>query len=373
MMNLKDLPDVNFVEVNSSEVEAAVFASYKNYTGRDLAKGDPVRLFLLVIADLLVQLKHEINYTGKQNLLKYATGNNLDHLGALVMTERLPATAAKTTIKTTLSAVQARETIIPAGTRVSTSDKMVFSLDEDVIIPSGELEGIGEATCTTVGTEGNGYVPGEINQIVDYLPYVDKMVNTTTSENGSSVEEDEAYRKRIQEAPERFSTAGPVGAYRYYALSASPLVVDATITTPSPGVVDVRPLLSGGELPGEEMLKLVEKTLSSAMTRPLTDKVQVTSPDRVSYDISVKYWISTEQSGAAKTIQKAVNDKVKEYILWQKSVLGRDVNPSKLMSYLMAAGIKRAEITSPVYTTVENTAVAIENTVNVTMEEAEDE
>lgn len=373
MMKLSDLRDVNFVEVNAAEVEAAVFASYKNFTGRDLAKGDPVRLFLLVIADIIIQLKEEINYTGRQNLLKYASGDHLDQLGAFLMTSRLPATAAVATIQTTLSAPQPRETIIPKGTRVSTSDKKVFSLAEDVLISAGETVGTGSAVCTEVGTAGNGYVPGEINQIVDYLPYVKSMVNTTKSENGSSTEEDEPYRERIHEAPERFSTAGPTGAYRYYALSASPLIVDASITSPSPGVVNVRPLLDGGELPGDEMLDLVNETLSSAMTRPLTDHVTVTSPDAVPYDISVKYWLTNDQMGNASTIQKAVEEQVKAYILWQKGALGRDINPSKLMSYLMSAGIKRAEIESPIYTTVDTTAVAIEGQVNVTMQEAEDE
>ena len=44
-------------------------------------------------------LLNKINETGKQNLLRYATGDNLDHLGALVGVERIPAKAAVTTMR----------------------------------------------------------------------------------------------------------------------------------------------------------------------------------------------------------------------------------------------------------------------------------
>lgn len=47
---------------------------YTAVTGRTLAKADPVRLFILVIASVVIMLLNKINYTGKQNLLKYAKG-----------------------------------------------------------------------------------------------------------------------------------------------------------------------------------------------------------------------------------------------------------------------------------------------------------
>ena len=40
---------------------------------------------------------------------------------------------------------------------------------------------------------------------------------------------------------------------------------------------------------------------------------------------------------------------VQEYINWQCAKLGRDINPSKLISLLMQTGVKRVEVTSPSY------------------------
>lgn len=112
---LKSLPEIVFVDADAAKVESYILSEYEKITGRSLAKGDPVRLFLLTNAAVIILLLNKINETGKQNLLRYADGNNLDHLGALVGVERIPATAAVTTMQVTLSAELGNSTIIPAA------------------------------------------------------------------------------------------------------------------------------------------------------------------------------------------------------------------------------------------------------------------
>lgn len=121
---LKSLPEIVFVDADASKVASYILSEYENITGRSLAKGDPVRLFLLTNAAVIVLLLNKINEAGKQNLLRYANGNNLDHLGALVGVERIPATAAVTTMQVTLSAEMGNSTVIPAGTRFTADDKV---------------------------------------------------------------------------------------------------------------------------------------------------------------------------------------------------------------------------------------------------------
>ncbi len=372
-MKLADLPDIDFINVDAAEIQQEVFESYTSITGRDVpAQGDPVRLFLLFIADVIIRLENKINYTGKMNLLKYAEGDFLDQLGALVETERIPASAATTTIEATLSDVQESEVIIPAGTRVSPAANIYFATDAALIITAGETAGTVSATCTETGAAGNGYLPGEVNQIVDPVPFVATMVNTTTTEGGAEQEDDDDYRERIHEAPERFSTAGPAGAYRFYTMSVNSAITDAAVWSPDPGVVEIRPLLEGGELPGEELIADVLEALNDDRIRPLTDKVQVIAPDVVSFDIDASYYIDSD-ADAAK-VEAAVTSAVEDFILWQKAKLGRDINPSRLISKMMAvSGVKRVEITAPVFTEVGITQVAIAENVSVVMAGSEDE
>lgn len=372
-MKLAELPDVDFVNVSADEVQASVFECYTNITSRSVAKGDPTRLFLLTISDVIIRLLNDINYTGKQNLLKYAIGEALDNIAALTETERLPASAAMTTIKITLSEERDNEVIVPSGTRIATADGVYFALSEAVIVTAGTTTATGDAVCTETGDVGNGYLPGEINQIVDPVAYVASMTNTTQSEGGSDKEDDDSLRERAHEAPERFSVAGPEGAYQYHAKSVNSAITDVAVTSPSPGVVNVYPLLEGGEIPGEELLEEIEERLSDKTIRPLTDDVEVKAPTKASYDITGTYYIDNNDTNQAADIQARVTEAVNEYVMWQESKLGRDINPSKLISMLMAAGIKRVDITSPTFTKLENTQVAVADEINVTMAGAEEE
>ena len=84
----------------------------------------------------------------------------------------------------------------------------------------------------------------------------------------------------------------------------------------------------------------------------------VSSPAEVKYSISLTYYIDRSNATTAVSIQSAVDAAVQEYILWQRKI-GRDINPSKLVSLIMAAGAKRVDITSPAYTKVGDAAVAL--------------
>ena len=110
-----NMPAVDFVETDAERVQAEIFEAYQAFTGRTLAEGDPVRLFLLSIAAIIVQQRAAINYAGQQNLLTYAQGNFLDALGLFVGVSRLPETAAAATFRFVLSASLGSAYEIPAG------------------------------------------------------------------------------------------------------------------------------------------------------------------------------------------------------------------------------------------------------------------
>lgn len=371
-MKLVDLPDIEFVDADAEKIKAAVFNDYTSITGRTLAQGDPVRLFLLVVSEAIVRLVNNQNYIGKQNLLKYASGGNLDNLGAFSDTTRIPASAATTTLLITLAAKREQETIVKAGTRVTTDNGIYFATNEDAAVLAGNLTTTVKATCQTVGTVGNGFLPSEIKSVVDPVAYVASIVNTTTSAGGADEESDDDYRERIHEAPERFSTAGPTGAYEYWTKSANSGIIDVAVTSPSAGAVEIRPLMTEGTLPEQELLDAVKTVVSADKVRPLTDNVSVVAPDAVSYDITMTYY--TDVGTAESTIKDAVMKAVDNYRLWQKSKIGRDINPSRLIADVMSvAGVKRVIVTAPIYTVLTGVQVAQDKTVSVVLGGSEDE
>lgn len=351
-MNLNELPDIEFVNSDKDEVQAIILSIYKQVTGRQLAQGDPIRLFILVITNVVILLLNKINETGKQNLLKYAAGENLDHLGVLVGVARTPAAKAVTTVRVELSMASNDLRVIPAGTRVTAGDGVFFEFVQDVTIPQKKTQVEAEAYCTITGEAGNNYSPGEVNILVDPLPYVKSVMNITKSQGGASEEDDERYRDRIHNAPESFSCAGAEGAYEFFAKEASATIVDVKTVSPKPGEVVIYPLLEKGQLPEEEILKKVTDACNQKHVRPLTDKVSAKAPGKKSFDVKLTYYINRNDKVQESVIQENVSRAIDEYVTWQGSSMGRDINPSQLVRKVMEAGAKRVDVTSPVYTKV---------------------
>ncbi len=365
---------LSFAELSVEGVEKSVLTAYETIAQTTLYPGDPVRLFLESIAYVLALQNSVIDMAGKANLLAYATGEHLDAIGLMTGTERLGASSASTTLKFTLQEALDFDVEIPEGTKAATADgKTIFKTDKSVIIQAGETSGTVSASAQTTGSDANGFVAGQICVLVDPVAYVSSVENTTTSMLGADVETDDHYRQRIQESPEAYTCAGPAGMYRSLAMSVSQDIADVSVTCPTPGTVDVRPILAKGELPSDEVLEAVRKKLSADDVRPLTDTVIVQSPDGVSYDLDVTWYLSKADEPLLSTISDAVTSAVESYVLWQRSKPGRDILPTKLISLIEQAGARRVVVRSPVYTVLKESEIAREGTVSLTYGGLEEE
>jgi len=379
-------PDINFVDTNTETLVNNLVMSYEAFTGRTLYPADPARLFILWIADIIMQERVIINESAKQNVPRYAEGDYLDSLAEIFKdTERLQAQPATTVLRFYISAVQPSAQVVPAGTRASINGEIVFETTETATIPRGSLYADAAAKCittetdpvtgekVTIGAKSNGFVAGQITQIVDLFPFYERVENITTTDGGADKETDAAFYERLRDSMETFSTAGPLGAYVYWAKTASARITDVKPTSPEAGVVDIRVLLENGEVPDEQMLQLVLDTLNTDKVRPFTDYVKVSAPDIVNYNIDVTYYIPTQSESSTAIIQQNIKAALESYKKWQSEKMGRDINPSKLNEMLMGAGVKRVEIRSPVFTQIEDNAVAVLKTENVIYGGVEDE
>lgn len=379
-------PDISFVDTNTESLVNNLIMSYEAFTGRTLYPADPARLFILWIADIIMQERIIINESAKQNVPRYAQGDYLDSLAEIFKdTERLQAQPATTTLRFYISAVQPSAQVVPLGTRATINGEIIFETTETATISPGELYADAAAKCITtevdlvtgkeitIGAKGNGFVAGQISQIVDLFPFYEKVENITTTDGGADRETDEAFYERLRDSMEAFSTAGPFGAYVYWAKTTSARITDVKPTSPEPGVVDIRILLENGEVPDDQMLQLVLDTVNADRVRPFTDYVQVSAPDIVNYNIDVTYYIPSQSESSTAIIQQNVKAALENFKKWQSEKMGRDINPSKLSEMLMSAGIKRLEIRAPAFTQIEDNAVAILKTESVIYGGVEDE
>lgn len=336
------LPEVNFLETDAETIRSQIITGFEQASGDTLAAGDPRRLFLLSIADVIIQQRTAINLAAQQNLLSYAQGGYLDALGQLLAVERMAESKAVTTIEFTLSQALGSVYTIPAGTQV-TNGVVTFETDEDLLIPIGQTKGEVSASCTVAGPVGNDYLAGQISTIVTPMTFVSGAQNTTITTGGADAESDSDFADRIRLAPNSFSVAGPEKAYVYHAKSVSPAIIDVKVDSPTPGEVDVYVLLTDGTLPTEDTLEQIEEHLSDENIRPLTDCVVVKAPTASNYEIELHYWINQEDSSKAAQIQADVEEAVEQYRLWQQTKIGRDITPGKLLQLVFAAGASRVD------------------------------
>ena len=363
---IMNLPDISFIDFETLEdYQDKSIAYYLEKLNEieeseilSLADDDPFKIILYAVAQLEYQIAQSADKAGKMNFLKYAYGDYLDHLGANKKTIRKPAKPAVVAIQFTASAIRQSATPIPAGT-MATADGLVFFASTDYAeIPAGESSITMIMECTIAGDDGNGYAAGEITTLSDPVEFIDNIVNVSASYGGADEEDDDSFKERIFLAPSSFSVAGPDDAYIYWAKEADSQVGDVSLPDAPPGVVDIRFILKDGSLPTEEIINTVRENVSKRDKRPTTDMVVVGAPDIVEYGVDIRFYIAKSDTTTAGSIQQQVRDAVADYIKWQNSSIGRDINPDELVYRVRAAGAKRVEITEPVFTPVDDTKKA---------------
>lgn len=375
MSNERTRPNIQYVDTDTKELVNLLIQGYENIAKKRLYPADPLRLFILWVADIMVQQRVLIDYSAKQNIPRFAEGKYLDNLVEFLndTIKRLPPQAATTRIKYMLSTLRDTATVIPKGSRSTVDGKIFFETTKDLVIPIGELEGEIEAVCTVAGEIGNEFAPGQIKKIVDFVPYLEKIENITVTAGGAETESDDSLYSRYREALSTYSTAGPEGAYRFYAKTANASIADVKTVSPKPGIAEVRVLMKDGRLPEEETITAIKNLLSADDIRPLTDNVVVKAADKISYKIDISYYGFKHGQLSAEQIEKAAKNAVEKYKAWQSEKMGRDINPSKLNQFLMEEGIKRVEIRQPQFKAVNDTAVAIAESTNLINGGVEDE
>lgn len=384
------MPDpLNFTEPDADTLRKNALAIAEEQSGELLYPGDERRILLDTLIYILLWFISLVNKQCRARLLDYAHGKQLDALGARYNCSRLQPAPARVTLMFTLDTVRPHDVTIPAGTTVTSDNKVLFATDSPAVILSGqsELDGV-RATATTGGIITNGIPIGAIQSFVDRVPFVSSVINTSESTGGDNGEPyplaldpvngddgsgDNSYRERIRLAPASFSAAGSVASYEFWTRSASALIDSVSVTSDQEaGQVEIYVTEKGGKQPSEGTLAAIRETVTSDSVRPLNDKVVVSAPTEVSYDIELKYYVAQADESAAQHAIEDATGAVAQYIAWQSGAIGRDINPDRLRAFLLDHCI-RMDVTSPTFTTISHSQIARHSgTTTITHEVSEE-
>lgn len=359
--------EYEFIPTDTTELVNQMVADYEAMTGETVHPASPEMLMIRWVASIILAERVKGNYAANQNLPSRAEGENLDALAELFYTqERTPAKPAVCTVRFYISAAQGSAILVPEGTRVTDgSQKLYWATLEDAWVEIGDTYVDALVQCQTPGIVGNGWIPGSINTAVDVYDYYSACASTTTSDGGSEELSDDEFYEILRASLDGMSTAGARGNYLYHAKATSSQISDVVVNSPAAGEIRIYVLDVDGQTwtnPGDSgdvrkfpgkagstLKALVLAACNDDSVRPLTDKVLMSDPTEYAYNVNLTYYISSQATQTA-TIDQEVKDTVNAYITWQQGKLGRDINPSKLISMLMAIpGIKRVDVTAPAY------------------------
>jgi phage-related baseplate assembly protein len=362
-----------------TNIIAAVEAFYLQNTGKaiSLAEADPRRLFELVNAALVTQQRVLIDFANKQNLVAFSqapfldalAGNwGYDHNGNLIGL-RKAATAAQTTLQFTLPAPLGTVITVPASTQVGAPSGSIFLTDTDANIPIGSTSIIVSSSCSVPGTIGNGFVPGQVNQPVNWpenlLNNNVSAVNIDTSVGGFDTESDYDFANRQLLIPDGFGSAGAIGPYKRAIAGTKTAILDSAVIGPQSiqllppnynggppfpsGTVNIYVLEQGPAMPNASTLADVQAACEDDWTRPATDYVFCQSPSGVPFSISVQWDCDIDNLPNQTNIAAAMVNTANSYAIWQQSKIGRSLNPAYATQQFMATGASFVRVVSPAY------------------------
>ena len=362
------MADFDFVETDSAKLYTSIIGSLMDSCDEALYPGDERRIFGEAIVALFVSLYSEFNDKMKQRTLQYARGTVLDAIGDRYNVSRVDPTSATATFRFFVSDIQNENIVIPVGTRMTADGNVYFSTQAIAVLAAGAEYVDIEGACSEGGAAYNNLAAGSIATLVDLIPYISSVSNITATSGGADGEPyteagDESYRERIRLAPAALSTAGPESAYRYFVKSADPGIVDVTVVCPEdqPNVVNIYPLMTGGVLPNAGVLAKIRSVLDDDV-RPMTDKVNAIIPAVVEYEVEIKYYTTKDNEAATIEAIEGEGGAIDQYIEWQSSALGRDINPDQLRRFVLAptsgVGAIRVDVVKPSFVELSKSQVA---------------
>jgi len=344
---------ISFVDTNPDTVVNQLVTYYEGITGKKIQPAQIERMVFSSTGYRLGLLLNQINEAANQCLIAFAIGPALEALAELVGVTRLPASSAQCVVRFTLVDGHGALVMSP-GMRVQSIDgQAAFSTIETInVLPEDTFVDV-KCECSKTGIVGNGYAIGNINIILDPKPYVSTASNVDATNGGADDETDTELRERVLLAPSAFSVAGPKGAYKFWAKSAHPTIVDVAVTIGHdtegdiiPGQVDIFPLLLGNATPSTEIIDAIYAICNDDKIRPLSDTVVVKSPTKTDYAIVVNLTILTDAISA--DVQNQVMAKLEAYRDARANKLGIDVVVNQIIGVCQSvAGVYTTAVASP--------------------------
>jgi phage-related baseplate assembly protein len=338
------LAEPDFVARDPSAIVSEMVADFEAATGRTLHPAQVERLLIDVVAYRESLYRVAVQEAAKLNLVTYARGVMLDHLGSNIGVARLPARASITRILFIRDTAVAGAVIVPAGTVVEIGGGRLFATDRDATIAASATSAEVLATAVETGAAGNGFVAAAA-ALQTAVVGVAEVATTATSYGGADAEDDDRYRARIMAGTNRASVGTPA-RYRELAMGVDQSIADVAVVSPEPGsgVVRVHVLADGG-VASARLLADVLAVLGDDRYRMVTDVVEVRAATPRPFVVAAR--ITLVAGASAATVMAQAEAAAAGLAARLRRQLGGEVVPSQFIAALSVPGVHRVVLDSP--------------------------
>lgn len=316
--------------------------------GRTLHPAQAERLMVDWLAWRETLVRERMQDAAALNLVQFSRGDALRELGKFHSIAPLPAVSASCDLQFTIPAALSSDLTIPAGTVVAGPGVMAVQTRAVATLPAGLTSVVVKADAIDPGPAGNGYIRGQLAALVTTItgaPPGMTVINITPTDGGDVEESDERFRQRLLAAPDKYSTAGSRGSYRFHALSAHPSIISVEVLSVTPGEVDIYVLTRTGDAP-RPVLDAVAATCSAEDVRPLCDTVQVFSAVAKPYRVSGT--VKLAKGYRVADLSDAINRAAADLSARWSATIGGDIVPSQIVAGLHAVpGVYRVDLVEP--------------------------
>ncbi|PLY08404.1 MAG: baseplate assembly protein [Arcobacter sp.] len=306
-----------------------------------------------------IHLRKKFNSLALAFFIATATGDDLDNWGALFDCVRLQGEHPYDTYTFTLSEAQVGDITISSGLVLS-DDESIYeaTLQEDVIISAGELEGSGKVELQLSASSSDV----QTVNITTPLPYVVTAASGDGFKNGSEVESDEEFRARIFISMADKSTAGASETYESFTYSSDERISDVNIERLEAGTVHVFYYSKDADATMQEN---INSSLNDKQIRPLSDTVIIDHVEVINIDVTASLVLEENVlsnevlSNAIASLKAGLKtlEKIKE-----------DITLSEINDFLKVAGVKEVIISGPNENyVISYNQIGVQNELNITI------
>lgn len=354
----------DFVKFDVSSTLEQAIEKFQEESGEILFAGDERRMVINSFMYLAEIIMNEINYQANNNFIATCDEETLFEKAKERHCYRIESKKATTKVRFFKSGTET--VVIPEGTRV-TGDGVFFFQTVRVDEIEGEYADI-ECIAVESGEEYNEIKAGEINILVDTIPYITRVESIKDTTGGSDIEDIEKFRERVLNAPKAYSTAGAKPAYIAKVKEVSQEIADVALVNDNTDV-KIYVLLQDGKIPEESLLEKIRLHVFDETIRTFTDNIFVLAAEKKEYEIKAGYKIAAEDEKELETIKQNVERALIEYEKMMHGKMGKAINPEQLQRYLYNAGASSVQIECPAnFIKLRETEVAILKSATVSYE-----